>query len=547
MASIVAPLVTGFSDAASGSVEFYQIGTSTASTLVYSDINGQSTVTTHTLDANGRITRCVDEAVDVVVKNSSGATVATFPWAIDATLVRSTNSAATGPNPNGNGQTIAGGITTLDAWMTLIATSFGDDDGYVLPTGSTASLLKTALALNLRWHNVKRQYGAGGAGTTDDTAAFQAAVTAAAAAGGGVVYFEAGTYKITGAITIASGVIVMGESAATTTIKQFTTAINGWLTITADDVTVMNLTFARDTTAMTGRAISSTKRTHVRGCVFNGFNGAHLYLGAAASDIRCVSCAFTHTEASGTYASGASAAATAKFTACTFVTSIASATGFDTSMYVLSGCELGITAISGTTFASGTVATWAGGLITSTTTSGTVTISAGTLNISGVSITTGSSGALRLTNSGTIKDGGCHFGSTDVVVGTPAADTDSYSVTRNNRRKLTINNPTAYTPDPEYAIHEIYAGNALAIGDPASAAHGGWEMTFIVRVQTNGNVSFGTNYAANGGALSVAINADVNNVVFKAIKSVATGAMITTGSNNGWSVSGGSAVPVANS
>jgi hypothetical protein len=51
--------------------------------------------------------------------------------------------------------------------------------------------------------NVKA-YGAAGDGKTDDTAAVQTAVAASNRAGGGVVYFPAGTYKITAAIKSVS-------------------------------------------------------------------------------------------------------------------------------------------------------------------------------------------------------------------------------------------------------------------------------------------------------------------------------------------------------
>jgi hypothetical protein len=45
-------------------------------------------------------------------------------------------------------------------------------------------------------------YGATGNGSTDDTTAIQAALNAAVAASGGAVYFPAGTYKITSALTV---------------------------------------------------------------------------------------------------------------------------------------------------------------------------------------------------------------------------------------------------------------------------------------------------------------------------------------------------------
>ena len=55
-------------------------------------------------------------------------------------------------------------------------------------------------------------YGAVGNGIVDDTAAIQATVAAAAAAGGGVVWFPAGTYKVTSTIVLSSGVTLLGPS-----------------------------------------------------------------------------------------------------------------------------------------------------------------------------------------------------------------------------------------------------------------------------------------------------------------------------------------------
>lgn len=66
------------------------------------------------------------------------------------------------------------------------------------PTGSGTSG-------TLPWFNVTDSvYGAVGDGTTDDTAAVNAAIAALIAAGSGVLYFPAGTYKVTSALTTLS-------------------------------------------------------------------------------------------------------------------------------------------------------------------------------------------------------------------------------------------------------------------------------------------------------------------------------------------------------
>jgi hypothetical protein len=138
MPTLITPLVNGFSDAPSGTVEFYQMGTATPSTAVYSDSLGATPVAhPHTLNSAGRIVRYVTERVDVVVKNVSGATVASFTPNVDARTVNVANAMFNG-----------GSLTTLSAGLTLLNTSFGADDGFVLPTGqadSTEYLLKNVL------------------------------------------------------------------------------------------------------------------------------------------------------------------------------------------------------------------------------------------------------------------------------------------------------------------------------------------------------------------------------------------------------------------
>lgn len=78
--------------------------------------------------------------------------------------------------------------------------------------------------------NVKdAAYGAKGNGTTDDTAAIQAALTAAAAlsgtqSAGGTVYLPAGTYKVTGGLTLAvDGITIRGAGAISTAIVTTST------------------------------------------------------------------------------------------------------------------------------------------------------------------------------------------------------------------------------------------------------------------------------------------------------------------------------------
>lgn len=79
-------------------------------------------------------------------------------------------------------------------------------------------------------YNVKA-YGAAGDGTTDDTTAIGSAITAAV--GGGVVFFPAGTYKLTSALALTAGINLQGASPLSSIINQTSTS--------ADAVTLNNI------------------------------------------------------------------------------------------------------------------------------------------------------------------------------------------------------------------------------------------------------------------------------------------------------------------
>lgn len=69
-----------------------------------------------------------------------------------------------------------------------------------------------------------KSYGAKGDGTTDDIAAITNAINDAMAAGGGIVYFPAGTYRISAAIPAHSGIVYQGAGRSFTTIKPYQSA-----------------------------------------------------------------------------------------------------------------------------------------------------------------------------------------------------------------------------------------------------------------------------------------------------------------------------------
>ena len=224
MATLVAPLVSGVVGATSGTAEFYVRGTSTTAS-VYSDADAQTAVTTHALDSNGGVVRYVNESVDVIVKNSSGTTVREFTWEVAAESVQVTNASFTGTDPE-TGQTTAGGRTTLDEILTLVATSFGTTNFELLKDGETTAVkLKDAFSAvdsSLPFFDVT-EYGATGDGTTNDYADILEAYDAAVAAGGGILFFPAGTYAIGTTLTIASQkVSLMGVGGNASIIKQTT-------------------------------------------------------------------------------------------------------------------------------------------------------------------------------------------------------------------------------------------------------------------------------------------------------------------------------------
>jgi hypothetical protein len=104
-------------------------------------------------------------------------------------------------------------------------------------------------------YDVRNGYGAVGDGTTDDQPAIQAAIAAAGAAGGGVVYFPAGTYKLS-ALAISAvgaeahlhipynGITLAGQGASSVLYATDTAAMIyvGSSTLFLPDATVYTMT-----------------------------------------------------------------------------------------------------------------------------------------------------------------------------------------------------------------------------------------------------------------------------------------------------------------
>lgn len=211
---LVAPLMAGMTGAASGHVELYRRGTSTRATW-YSDFEGASPNSSGaniSLDSNGRAEVYVNEVVDVVVKNTSGSAVAAFTdAAVAAPGVEYQGQSFTGTDYETAGTGAGSGYpATMQAILNLWKDQNGAIDWKVLFNGA-ATTLQVALG-NLAGlvFNVKNSaYGATGDGTTDDTTAIAAAITAATVAGG-IVFFPAGTYRITSALSVPEDVALWG-------------------------------------------------------------------------------------------------------------------------------------------------------------------------------------------------------------------------------------------------------------------------------------------------------------------------------------------------
>jgi hypothetical protein len=77
----------------------------------------------------------------------------------------------------------------------------------------------------LDWQNVV-DHGAVGDGAADDTAAIQAAINAIPR--GGVVYFPSGTYKISSALTVTSGLTFRGTGPQSSFVVQSSTTADGF-------------------------------------------------------------------------------------------------------------------------------------------------------------------------------------------------------------------------------------------------------------------------------------------------------------------------------
>lgn len=116
---------------------------------------------------------------------------------------------------------------------------------------------------NPAWFDVK-VYGAKGDNSNDDTTAITSAITAASAAGGGVVWFPAGTYKVTTSLAMKNEVTLQGAGIYATTLAFSGTGYLLDYTYSASGSTIWGVCHLAATVNATGT-----------GAILNGHSTAH--------------------------------------------------------------------------------------------------------------------------------------------------------------------------------------------------------------------------------------------------------------------------------
>lgn len=207
---LVQSLAAGINGAANGYATLVARGTSTPVTY-YLDFEASqpvaSTLAGVPLDANGGLVAYVNQLVDVKVYDVTGALLREFVAGDNATAVEVISQSFTGASYT-DGSSGTSKPTTLQAVLDRWLTSAGEPDFNVAVGGVSTTLQIAVAGLAGLFFNVK-SYGAIGDGVADDAVAIQAAITAAAVLGG-IVFFPAGTYRYTAAITVPVGVSVLG-------------------------------------------------------------------------------------------------------------------------------------------------------------------------------------------------------------------------------------------------------------------------------------------------------------------------------------------------
>lgn len=263
-ATLIQPLATSGSRKsdgtanASGKCYFYE-PSSTIQATVYADADASATLTQPvSLPASGKATVFCTSPVRVLIQYLvSGTTYGTLD---DYTFIPASagnvgvaNDSWMGTDPD-DGSIVAGGHTTLDDVLTSIGASVGGSDGlYKESTGATARTLKSVIS---GIQVSVKDFGAVGNGLASDLTACQAAINRVIARGGGTVLFDAGTYLLSGALTVATstGVTLKGFGAAT--ILKFSNATANGITATSVTSLVIDNLTIQHSTSSTGVGLS---------------------------------------------------------------------------------------------------------------------------------------------------------------------------------------------------------------------------------------------------------------------------------------------------
>lgn len=281
---LIEPLAAGIRGAEVGSVVLLRRGTSTNATY-YTDFEFQQQFSASpiALDSNGGAVLYVNELVDVVVRNANGVIVREFVAGENATSVEVISQSFTGVDYE-DGSSGASKPTTLATVLDLWKTSSGTTDFKVLFNGTPTNLQN---AFSATFFNV-RSYGAIGNGIADDRTAIINAQAAAVTAGGGIVFFPAGTYRITSAIVPAANITWLGCGGVSTKIAV-DNAVSGALTLGGNGAgTLTNfagLWFGSINVAastMVSYSAASTGEFNFTDCVFgnDALSASSLYAGA---------------------------------------------------------------------------------------------------------------------------------------------------------------------------------------------------------------------------------------------------------------------------
>jgi len=508
MASLVGVLASGVASAAGGSVEFYTHGTAVLSTQVYSEADGESAVTEHTLGSDGEIIRYVTEPVDVVVMNEDGATVREFTHMDDARVIRVESLGFTGPNDSG--QTVAAGRIVMQTVLTKLYESLLATDALVNVSGTPQTLAAALGASGAVFYHVKNTYGATGDGSTDDTGAIQAAINAAVDAGGGLVYFPPGTYNITSGLSVAgsSAITLLGAGADETIIEQQTDAVDAWLEMAGDGTQVIGLNFQSAGAAYTGTMVEVQGDGCIFiGCKFGSFAGGQIDVepGTSALAARVIAtfngCRFELSHVSGQFIETCtellnSSHSVLSFNGCSFdLMAVPSTTAFGQTRAFFNACSFAFNSTSGgaTMFAAVAFesAILNGGMISSLNTSGTNVFAAGDLNISNTMIRVSLGGTLSLSST-KLYDSGCRIdsvaGTVNMGAGAFAGD-GAFSVTRDRRRLNTTINGTSETLSREYGVHNLTHSSGASLALTATNGAPGSFLTIIYANNTGGAIT----------------------------------------------------------